>query len=141
MLLRNKYLLEIIFLCLLILWISIANKLFLLFLQITTRNKRNTMKMKQSNLVLFALAFVVIFTAETFACSCMPSHPQTSYCNSDFGEFILLKIKLIYGLFLIVCYSAYKNLPQLLLLEFWDDLIEESTINTYTKLILSSNIK
>lgn len=89
-----------IFFCLFLndfIFISIANNfVFFLFSLQIKRNKRIIMKMKQSNLVIFAVAFFVIFTAETFACSCMPSHPQTSYCNSDFGEFIILKIKLIY---------------------------------------------
>ena len=101
--------------CFFLFQLLIIFRILYCYSQIATRNKRIIMKMKQSNLVLFALAFVVIFTAETFACSCLPSHPQTSYCNSDFGEFIILKIKLIYRFFNCM---FLLNPPQLLLLEF-----------------------
>lgn len=36
-------------------------------------------------LVLVALSF---YATPTDACSCMPSHPQTHYCNADYGKYI-----------------------------------------------------
>lgn len=50
-------------------------------------NQRN--KMDQKSLILSILAIsltILIFSSETQACSCYPSHPQTSYCNSEYGN-------------------------------------------------------
>lgn len=43
--------------------------------------------MDQKSLILsiFAISFtILLFSSETNACSCAPSHPQTSYCNSEY---------------------------------------------------------
>lgn len=45
--------------------------------------------MDQKSLILSILAIsltILIFSSETQACSCYPSHPQTSYCNSEYGN-------------------------------------------------------
>lgn len=45
------------------------------------------MDLKRLALSVFVTTLVVlIFATETEACSCYPSHPQTSYCNSEYGR-------------------------------------------------------
>lgn len=36
--------------------------------------------------IFAALLLVLISSTETNACSCYPTHPQTSYCNSEYGK-------------------------------------------------------
>lgn len=51
---------------------------------------RPKMDLKRLALSVFVTALVVLIsTTETEACSCYPSHPQTSYCNSEYGEWHL----------------------------------------------------
>ncbi|CAG9807051.1 unnamed protein product [Chironomus riparius] len=43
------------------------------------------MSHKKLLLTIFAISFSFLMLAdETLACSCMPSHPQTSYCNAEY---------------------------------------------------------
>lgn len=41
---------------------------------------------KMRNFLLIALAVAVVGVSVSDACSCMPTHPQTTYCNAEFGK-------------------------------------------------------
>lgn len=52
-------------------------------------NQQNMMDQKGLILSIIAISLtILIFSPETQACSCYPSHPQTSYCNSEYGNLI-----------------------------------------------------
>lgn len=36
--------------------------------------------------IVASLFTILLISSETQACSCNPSHPQTSYCNSEYGK-------------------------------------------------------
>ncbi|KAG5672642.1 hypothetical protein PVAND_002755 [Polypedilum vanderplanki] len=43
------------------------------------------MSNKKLLLTIFAISFSLLMLADdTFACSCLPSHPQSSYCNAEY---------------------------------------------------------
>lgn len=42
------------------------------------------------NIILLALAVVAVGVSVSEACSCMPTHPQTSYCNAEYGKEVVV---------------------------------------------------
>lgn len=52
-----------------------------------SNSTRATMDQKSLILSIIAISLtIVLFSSTTDACSCLPSHPQTSYCNSEYGN-------------------------------------------------------
>lgn len=52
-----------------------------------SNSTRATMDQKSLILSIIAISLtIVLFSSTTDACSCHPSHPQTSYCNSEYGN-------------------------------------------------------
>lgn len=50
--------------------------------------KTDKMSHKKLVLTIFAISFSLLMLADdTLACSCLPSHPQTSYCNAEYGMY------------------------------------------------------
>lgn len=65
---------------------------------------------KRLLLSIFAAALLILIfsTAETDACSCYPTHPQTSYCNSEYGElshFTLLMLMFMDRMLILFLFS------------------------------------
>lgn len=51
------------------------------------RDTEHRMSQKKLLLTIFAISFSLLMLADdTLACSCLPSHPQTSYCNAEYGK-------------------------------------------------------
>jgi hypothetical protein len=48
------------------------------------------MSHKKLLLTIFAISFSLLMLADdTLACSCLPSHPQSSYCNAEYGMYAM----------------------------------------------------
>lgn len=79
---------------------------------------------KRLLLSIFAAALLILIfsTAETDACSCYPTHPQTSYCNSEYV--IVARIlrksnrrinnQIIYKIDIVKTYKASENATRFL---------------------------
>lgn len=60
------------------------------------------------SLILLALAVVAVGVSYSDACSCMPTHPQTTYCNAEYGK-EKKRIPVVNREFLKNCFSEERN--------------------------------